>query len=109
MVAPRVPIDLQDHSHSHSHSHSHTHDHGHGNVEIGEGTTTAARRFGIDNFVYRQRRPFHPERLGRILKVSFVFFTRLFECSLGYKIRDYKEGCCPKTFGNKLLFDCFYV
>lgn len=45
--------------------HSHSHEHG----EIGEGTTTAAKRFGIDNFVYRQRKPFHPERLERVLKV----------------------------------------
>ena len=50
----------QDHSHSHGHS------------EVGDGTTTAAKRFGIDNFVYRQRRPFHPERLQDMLKVRLV-------------------------------------
>ncbi|CAM9197284.1 unnamed protein product [Pylaiella littoralis] len=48
------------HGHDHSHSHSHN--------EVGEGTTTAAKRFGIDNFVYRQRRPFHPQRLEGVLK-----------------------------------------
>eukprot|EP00903_Cladosiphon_okamuranus_P018046 g16607.t1 len=50
--------------HAHGHDHSHSHDH----MERGDGTTTAAKRFGIDNFVYRQRRPFHPERLGVVLK-----------------------------------------
>lgn len=49
------------------HGHDHSHNHGHGE-SFGEGTTTAAKRFGIDNFVYRQRRPFHPERLARVLK-----------------------------------------
>ncbi|CAM9278731.1 unnamed protein product [Ascophyllum nodosum] len=48
----------------HSHSHAHSHSDSDGLKEMGEGTTTAAKRFGIDNFVYRQRRPFHPERLG---------------------------------------------
>ncbi|CAM9348541.1 unnamed protein product [Sphacelaria rigidula] len=48
----------------HGHDHSHSHAHG----ASGEGTTTAAKRFGIDNFVYRQRRPFHPERLGHVLQ-----------------------------------------
>mmetsp|Transcript_9348 Transcript_9348/g.12314 ORF Transcript_9348/g.12314 Transcript_9348/m.12314 type:complete len:590 (-) Transcript_9348:244-2013(-) len=46
------------HDHSHGHSHSHS--------ESAE-ATTAASRFGITNFIYRQRRPFHPDRL-----VSFV-------------------------------------
>eukprot|EP00752_Nemacystus_decipiens_P004175 g3817.t1 len=50
------------------HAHGHDHSHSHGHKEVGDGTTTAARRFGIENFVYRQRRPFHPERLGVVLK-----------------------------------------
>eukprot|EP00904_Undaria_pinnatifida_P014190 jgi/Undpi1/9901/HiC_scaffold_28.g12355.m1 len=81
------------HSHSHSHAHSddhahdggqeydpdcakcneeghgHDHSHSHGHNDVGDGTTTAAKRFGIDNFVYRQRRPFHPERLQNVLKL----------------------------------------
>jgi G3E family GTPase len=31
-----------------------------------------ARRFGISNFVYRQRRPFHPGRLHSLLQEHFV-------------------------------------
>ncbi|CAM9393661.1 unnamed protein product [Hapterophycus canaliculatus] len=50
------------------HGHGHDHSHSHGHKEVGDGTTTAAKRFGIENFVYRQRRPFHPERLGTVLK-----------------------------------------
>ncbi|CBN79903.1 conserved unknown protein [Ectocarpus siliculosus] len=48
--------------------HGHDHSHSHGHKAIGDGTTTAAKRFGIDNFVYRQRRPFNPERLAELLK-----------------------------------------
>lgn len=62
MHVPYLVIRWQDHSHSHGHN------------EVGDGTTTAAKRFGIDNFVYRQRRPFHPERLGIVLKVLFFIF-----------------------------------
>lgn len=42
----------QDHGHDHSH-----HDH------KGKDATTASKRFGIHNFVYTRRRPFHPQRL----------------------------------------------
>ena len=41
----------------HDHKHEHKHDHKH---ERGE--TRAASRFGIRNFVYSRRRPFHPQR-----------------------------------------------
>ncbi|CAM9156263.1 unnamed protein product [Ectocarpus sp. 13 AM-2016] len=48
--------------------HGHDHSHSHGHKAVGDGTTTAAKRFGIDNFVYRQRRPFNPERLAELFK-----------------------------------------
>eukprot|EP01025_Chloroclados_australasicus_P024191 TRINITY_DN2434_c0_g1_i4.p1 TRINITY_DN2434_c0_g1~~TRINITY_DN2434_c0_g1_i4.p1 ORF type:complete len:492 (-),score=62.23 TRINITY_DN2434_c0_g1_i4:389-1762(-) len=43
----------RDHDH-HGHNHNHNHE---------RGTTTAAKRFGIDSFVYCRRLPFHPQRL----------------------------------------------
>jgi len=49
------------------HSHEHGHSHSHANAEPAE-ATTARVRFGITNFIYRRRRPFHPERLLAFLK-----------------------------------------
>ncbi|PNW79229.1 hypothetical protein CHLRE_09g406983v5 [Chlamydomonas reinhardtii] len=46
----------------HDHKHEHKHDHKH---ERGE--TRAASRFGIRNFVYSRRRPFHPQRLKEMV------------------------------------------
>jgi G3E family GTPase len=40
----------------------HEHDHEHGHAHHGE-----ADEFGIGNFIYRARRPFHPERLWALL------------------------------------------
>ncbi|NKJ49462.1 cobalamin biosynthesis protein CobW [Burkholderia sp. SG-MS1] len=40
------------------------HEHGHGHASQGEGE---ADEFGIGNFIYRARRPFHPERLWALL------------------------------------------
>ncbi|MFM0240072.1 GTP-binding protein [Paraburkholderia phytofirmans] len=41
---------------------NHEHDHKHGHADHGE-----ADEFGIGNFIYRARRPFHPERLWALL------------------------------------------
>ncbi len=52
----------KDGHHDHSHDgHEHSHDHG-------STKTTASERFGISSFVYRRRRPFHPERFYRFLE-----------------------------------------
>lgn len=46
------------HTHSHSHSDSESHSHPHIHSRNSE-----AEQLGISSFVFRQRRPFHPERL----------------------------------------------
>jgi G3E family GTPase len=43
-------------------NHEHDHEHEHGHAHHGE-----ADEFGIGNFIYRARRPFHPERLWTLL------------------------------------------
>lgn len=43
-------------------NHEHDHDHDHDHAHHGE-----ADEFGIGNFIYRARRPFHPERLWALL------------------------------------------
>ncbi|CAD6540727.1 GTP-binding protein [Paraburkholderia metrosideri] len=43
-------------------AHEHEHEHDHGHSHHGE-----ADEFGIGNFIYRARRPFHPERLWALL------------------------------------------
>ncbi len=48
-------------SHTHTHDHSHSHDHNHD-------ATTAEKRFGITSFVYKRRRPFHPQRFSAFLR-----------------------------------------
>ncbi len=46
-----------DHGDGHDHDHSHDHDHRHPD-EV----------YGVSSFVYRRRRPFHPDRLAAVLR-----------------------------------------
>ncbi|KAL6762527.1 CobW/HypB/UreG, nucleotide-binding domain-containing protein [Haematococcus lacustris] len=50
--------DVKDDHHHHHHHHHHQHK---------SKETTAAMRFGINSFVYRRRRPFHPQRLKEMV------------------------------------------
>ena len=50
--------DHEDHAHDHE-SHAHDHDHG--------GHSHPEEAYGVTSFVYRRRRPFHPERLADLL------------------------------------------
>ncbi|RDU98513.1 GTP-binding protein [Trinickia dinghuensis] len=49
-----------EHGHDHDHDHGHDHEHGHSHV-------SEADQYGIGSFVFRARRPFHPERLWALL------------------------------------------
>ncbi|KAG2438247.1 hypothetical protein HYH02_010946 [Chlamydomonas schloesseri] len=57
--------DHKHHDHGHGH-HDHKHDHKHEHKHE-RGETRAASRFGIRNFVYSRRRPFHPQRLKEMV------------------------------------------
>ncbi len=61
-----------DHDHKHHHHHHHKHE---------RGETRAAQRFGIRNFVYSRRRPFHPQRCDGV---------QLTACLHGCRIKDRK-------------------
>lgn len=82
--------------------HGQDHSHSHGHNEVGDGTTTAAKRFGIDNFVYRQRRPFHPERLEGVLKVTAgACVHALISCNVGV--------CSGCMFTVYIYIYCFFL
>ncbi|GAX79064.1 hypothetical protein CEUSTIGMA_g6504.t1 [Chlamydomonas eustigma] len=49
--------------HDHHHHHHDKHEHKHNDTA----ETTAAKRFGIRNFVYSRRKPFHPQRLKEMV------------------------------------------
>ena len=49
------------------HEHEHDHDHGDGHGHAGHSHVSEADQYDIGSFVYRARRPFHPERLSALL------------------------------------------
>ncbi|GLI70159.1 hypothetical protein VaNZ11_014971 [Volvox africanus] len=80
--------DMHDHHHHHHHKHKHAHEedgqrhenceacneeeleghkHHHHHHHHEREETRAAKRFGIRNFVYSRRRPFHPQRLKEMV------------------------------------------
>jgi len=54
--------DAHVHDHDHDDDHGHEHDHDHGHEAAGPEAT-----YGVTSFVYRSRRPFHPERIRAFL------------------------------------------
>jgi G3E family GTPase len=54
--APGETATTDDHGGEHSHDHDHDHDHDHPEAV-----------YGVESFVYRRRRPFHPERFADLL------------------------------------------
>mmetsp|Transcript_7503 Transcript_7503/g.11357 ORF Transcript_7503/g.11357 Transcript_7503/m.11357 type:complete len:474 (+) Transcript_7503:3-1424(+) len=52
------------HSHGHSHGPSHGHSHGH------KSSHKHRDHYGITSFIYRRRKPFHPERLYKLLSAN---------------------------------------
>lgn len=72
----------KDHDHEHEHEHDHKgHDHGEHshcghNHAPGESCENHITKYGINSFIYRSNRPFHPGRLNRLLRDKYLLMKQ---------------------------------